>query len=108
MNDRLQIQLFGPYFSSFSAHSYGYELANELKSVLNLLDFRFGPYSRTASSSATDIHQGRQPYSGIEISTGKSSGVNQSFSAKSLLVICPSWRFMYFPVAETARVPSGR
>jgi hypothetical protein len=24
MNDRLQTQLFGPYFSSFSTNSYGY------------------------------------------------------------------------------------
>ena len=43
MRDRLQTQLFGPYFGSFSAHSYGYELSNDPKSVLNLLDFRFGP-----------------------------------------------------------------
>ncbi len=49
MNDRLQTQLFGPYFSSFSAHNYSYELSNEPKSVLKLLDFRFGPYSRTGS-----------------------------------------------------------
>ena len=49
MNARLQTQLFGPYFSSFSAHSYGYELSNEPKSDLKLLDFRFGPYSRTGS-----------------------------------------------------------
>jgi hypothetical protein len=49
MNDRLQTQQFGPYFSSFLPHSYGYEAANELKSVLKLLDFRFGPYSRTGS-----------------------------------------------------------
>ena len=49
MNDQLQTQLFGPYFSSFSAHSYGYELSNEPKSVLKLLGFRFAPYSRTAS-----------------------------------------------------------
>ncbi len=31
---RLQIRLFGPYFSSFLAHSYGYEPAIELKTVL--------------------------------------------------------------------------
>ncbi len=37
------------YKPSFSAHSYGYELSNEPKSVLKLLDFRFGPYCRTAS-----------------------------------------------------------
>jgi len=49
MNDRLQTQLFGPYSSSFLPHSYGYEAANELKSVLKLLGFRFGPYSRTNS-----------------------------------------------------------
>ena len=49
MNDRLQIQLFGPYFSSFSAHNYCYELSNEPKHGLKFLGFRFGPYSRTAS-----------------------------------------------------------
>jgi hypothetical protein len=49
MRARLQTQLFGPYFGSFSAHSYGYELSNDPKSDLKLLDFRFGPYSRTAS-----------------------------------------------------------
>ncbi len=43
MQDRLQTQLFGPYFGSFSAHSYDYELSNDPKSVLKLLDFRFGP-----------------------------------------------------------------
>jgi hypothetical protein len=46
---RLQIRLLGPYFSSFSAHSYGYELSNELKSGLKLPSFRFGPYSPTPS-----------------------------------------------------------
>ncbi len=46
MNDQLQTQLSGPYFSSFSAHSYSYELSNEPKSVLKLLDFRFGPILR--------------------------------------------------------------
>jgi hypothetical protein len=46
---RLQIQLFGPYFSSFSAHSYGYEPSNELKSVLKHPNFRFGPDNPTAS-----------------------------------------------------------
>jgi hypothetical protein len=46
---RLQIQLFGPYFSSFSAHSYGYEPSNELKSVLKHPNFRIGPYSPTGS-----------------------------------------------------------
>jgi hypothetical protein len=49
MNDRLQTQLFGPYSSSFSAHSYCYELSHEPQSVLKLPGFRFGPYSRTAS-----------------------------------------------------------
>ena len=49
MNAQLQTQRFGPYFSSFSAHSYGYVLSNEPKSVLKLLDFRFGPYSLTDS-----------------------------------------------------------
>ena len=49
MNDQLQTQLFGPYFSSFSAHSYCYELSNEPKSVLKLLGFRFDPYCRTGS-----------------------------------------------------------
>jgi len=48
IQDRLQSQLFGPYFSSFLAHSYGYELSNEIKSVLKLQAFRFDPYSRTA------------------------------------------------------------
>jgi hypothetical protein len=49
---RLQIRLFGPYFSSFSAHSYGYEPSNEPKSVLKHPNFRFGPDSPTASKSA--------------------------------------------------------
>ena len=49
MNDLLQTQLFGPYFISFSAHSYSYDLSNEPKSVLKLLGFRYGPYSQTAS-----------------------------------------------------------
>jgi hypothetical protein len=49
MRARLQTQLFGPDFSSFSAHSYGYELSNDPKSGLKLLDFRYGLYSRTAS-----------------------------------------------------------
>ena len=31
IHDRLQTQLFGPYFSSFSAHSYCYELSNKPK-----------------------------------------------------------------------------
>jgi hypothetical protein len=42
---RLQIRMFGPYFSSFLVHSYGYEPAKELKSVLKHPNFRFGPYS---------------------------------------------------------------
>jgi hypothetical protein len=46
---RLQIRLFGPDFSSFSAHSYGYEPSNELKSGLKHPNFRFGPYGPTAS-----------------------------------------------------------
>ncbi len=45
----LHIRLYGPYFSSFSAHSYSYEPSNELKSVLNLPDFRFGQNSPTGS-----------------------------------------------------------
>ena len=49
MIDQLQIQLSDRYFSFFSTHSHCYELSNELKSVLRLLNFRFGPYSRTAS-----------------------------------------------------------
>jgi hypothetical protein len=49
MNVRLQTQLFGPYLTSFSAHSYGYELSTELKSGLKLPGFRFGPYSQTGS-----------------------------------------------------------
>ena len=48
-HDRLQSQLFGPYFSSFSAQSYCYELSNEPKSVLKLLAFHFDPYCRTGS-----------------------------------------------------------
>ena len=49
MNDQLQAQLSGPYFSSFLAHNYSYELSNEPKFVLKLLGFRFGPHSRSAS-----------------------------------------------------------
>ncbi|MCF6265369.1 MAG: ribbon-helix-helix domain-containing protein [Desulfuromusa sp.] len=40
MNVRLQTQLFVSYISSFSAHSYGYELSNEPKSDLKLLAIR--------------------------------------------------------------------
>ena len=47
--NRLQIRLFGPYFSSFLLYSYGYGAANELKSALKHPNFRFGPYSPTAS-----------------------------------------------------------
>ncbi len=47
--NRLQIRLFGPYSSSLLAHSYGYEPANELKSVLKQPNFRFGPDSPTDS-----------------------------------------------------------
>ncbi len=47
--NRLQIRLFGPDFSSFSAHSFGYELSNEPKSGLKHPNFRFGPNSPTAS-----------------------------------------------------------
>ncbi len=35
----LQIHLFGSFFSSFLPHSYGYEPANELKTVLKPLNF---------------------------------------------------------------------
>jgi len=45
----LQIRFFGPYFSAFLPHSYGYEPANALKSVLEGSNFRFSPYSPTAS-----------------------------------------------------------
>jgi len=45
----LQIRPFGPDFSSFLPHSYGYEAANELKSVLKRSNFRFSPNSSTAS-----------------------------------------------------------
>ena len=53
---RLQIRLFGPDFSSFSVHSYGYDPSNELKSVLKNPNFRFGPYSPTASWQALRIY----------------------------------------------------
>ncbi len=45
----LQIRLFGPVFSSFWPHSYGYEPTNELKTVLKPPNFRFTPYRPTAS-----------------------------------------------------------
>ncbi len=48
MIDQLQTRLFGPYLSSFSAHSSCYDLSNEPKSVLNLPGFRFGPILRQA------------------------------------------------------------
>ena len=41
----LQICLFGSFFSSFLPHSYGYEPANEPKTVLKPPNFRFSPYS---------------------------------------------------------------
>ena len=44
----LQIRLFGSFFSSFLPHSYGYEPANELKTVLKPPNFRFSPYRPTA------------------------------------------------------------
>ncbi len=47
--NRLQIRLFGPYFSSFLLHSRSCRAANELKSVLKHPDFRFGSYSKTDS-----------------------------------------------------------
>ena len=49
MNDLLQTQLFGPYFSSLSAHSYSHDLSKEPKSVLKFQGFRFAPYPRTDS-----------------------------------------------------------
>ena len=45
----LQIRFFGPYFSSFLPHSYGYEPANEPKSVFEASNFRFSLYSPTGS-----------------------------------------------------------
>ncbi len=51
MNVRQQNQLFVLYISSFSAHSYGYELSNEPKAALKLPGFCFAPYSRTGSQS---------------------------------------------------------
>jgi hypothetical protein len=50
---RLQIRLFGPYYSSFSVYNYGYEPPKELKSVLKHPKFRFGPNSPAASWFAT-------------------------------------------------------
>ena len=55
MRDRLQTQLFGPYFGSFSAHSYGYELSNDPKSVIKLLDFRFDPILGQPPSASADF-----------------------------------------------------
>ena len=43
MNDRLQTQLFGPYLSSFSAHSYSYELSNEPDLFSNFRAFASAP-----------------------------------------------------------------
>ena len=37
--NRLQIRLFGSYFSSFLVHNYGYEPADELKAVLKHPNF---------------------------------------------------------------------
>jgi len=45
----LQIRLFGSVFSSFLPHSYGYEPADELKTVLKPPNFRFSPYNPAAS-----------------------------------------------------------
>jgi hypothetical protein len=55
---RLQIRLFGPYFSSFLLYSYGYRPANELKSVLKHPNFRFGPYSPTDTWEIKDLSGG--------------------------------------------------
>jgi hypothetical protein len=49
---RLQIRLFGPYFSSFSAHGTNYEPSKELNSALKHPDFRFGQFSPTGSWAA--------------------------------------------------------
>jgi len=45
----LQIRLFGSFFSSFLPHRYGYEPANELKTVLKPPNFRFSLYRPTVS-----------------------------------------------------------
>jgi len=45
----LQIRLFGPVFSSFLHHSYGYDAANEPKTVLKHPNFRFSLNSPTTS-----------------------------------------------------------
>jgi len=45
----LQIRLLGSFFSSFLPHSYGYEPANDLKTVLKSPNFRFSPYSPIAT-----------------------------------------------------------
>jgi hypothetical protein len=47
---RLQIWLFGPYFSSFLVHSYGYEPAIELKSVLKHPNFASARIVRQTAS----------------------------------------------------------
>jgi len=39
----LQIRLFGSFLNSFLPHSYGYEPANEIKTVLKPPNFRFSP-----------------------------------------------------------------
>ncbi len=51
---RLQIRLFGLYFSSFLGHSYSYEPANELKSVLKYPNYRFGQYCQADSWASLD------------------------------------------------------
>ena len=56
---RLQIRLFGPYFSSFLIHSYNYEPSNELKSVLKHPNFRFGPHSPTDSWQTLSLRKDR-------------------------------------------------
>jgi hypothetical protein len=56
--NRLQIRLFGTYFSSFLLYSYRYRPANELKSVLKHPNFRFGPYSPTDSWKIKDLSGG--------------------------------------------------
>jgi hypothetical protein len=47
--NRLQIRLIGPYLSSLLLHSYGYEAANELKTVHKQPNFRYGPYRPSSS-----------------------------------------------------------
>jgi len=47
MHELAQIQLFGPDFRSFLAHSYGDDPANDRKSVLKLLNFRYDSHNPT-------------------------------------------------------------